>query len=113
MVSIVDFFFNVYMIFRLGRGLFDKCKKIVLDKSRIHHYDLKAITYQAFDCINPKLRTEPFKIRYQYLRQSLESIIFNNSNLRIVYATECNNQDHLQKTLTEIIETGGEGLVLR
>ena len=51
----IDQMITLLIYIRLGRGLFDTCRRIVLDKIRIYEKEWNSISYQVFDMINPTL----------------------------------------------------------
>ena len=88
----------------LGRNSFEETSSIVrcgsLDKG------WNKLIYMAFDAPSDKYR---FETRIEYV----EKVVAQSKVCRLVDHVECKGKDHLLKALNNVIEVGGEGLMLR
>lgn len=92
-----------------GRGLFQKCVGIVKKHHNAPDSDWKFITYLIFDAPSHDGKYEE---RVAWLREHIQ-VEKESTYAAVVGIKKCQGKDHLTKLLDEIIEVGGEGLMLR
>ncbi len=73
--------------------------------------DWEQVYFCVFDIVNPDIRSKPFVERYEKLKQWM--LVNTNSHLTLVEQHEAKDFNHAHKMYRNIIETGGEGVVLR
>eukprot|EP00727_Mastigamoeba_balamuthi_P000718 m51a1_g10643 putative dna ligase (566) ;mRNA; f:21976-24048 len=89
-----------------GRSQFRECVSIVKNSKR--QDDWKYLTYLVFDA--PKFKGD-FEERYAFLRTVVSEE--RTPYARLVGQVTCEGREHLMRTLKEVEQLGGEGLMLR
>lgn len=91
----------------MGRGKFQQCSGAVRresDSSEWHQ-----ITYQVFDCITDSIKNAAFLDRYRTARELVKKI----GHCHLVEQTPIKSHEHLEQAFAQILEAGGEGLIIR
>ncbi len=90
-----------------GRGMFHIVQQTVLDGQPVDEA-WRNIQYMLFDLPNSK---QPYKTRYDELLELVKKA--NSDQLLAVKHHSINSNEDIQNRLNEVINTGGEGLMLR
>lgn len=101
----IDCIVFAFVFDRIGRGLFDKCEQIIMDGRNSNEW--KNMKYKVIDTL--QLKDNIFEERYSYLKNNL----IQNDHLELIELIKCKGENHLQDTFIEMIENGGEGIMLR
>ena len=88
----------------IGRGMLEKTSSTVRRKTP-DHKAWEDVLYYVFD--SPEFPNQCFKSRYLYLHN------ISNPNIRVVPQFMVYSEKDLQDKMREVVEEGGEGLMLR
>lgn len=114
MISVPAFFSRDFPTFALdgelwsGYNDFQRCVGIVKGQKEYKQTDWGDIRYLVFDAPNQK---GTFKQRYTFLKDELSTP--SNPYIVLVDHKDCKGSQHLQDCLQQVLDKGGEGLMLR
>jgi DNA ligase-1 len=91
----------------MGRGKFQQCSGAVRRESNSD--DWKNIVYHVFDCMTGNYRSAPYIDRFK----AAHGLIRHNTLCRIVAQTPIESLKHMEDTFANVVENGGEGLIIR
>jgi DNA ligase-1 len=93
-----------------GYNAFDQLQAILYNNRKPAEAAWNQIQYIVFDSPDLTLRDKPYAERLRLLGSRIKA---GQQHTKLIVADSCKNHEHLQRFFKDVVERGGEGVVLR